>query len=313
MIFTVPEDFKGSFVLNTLNKALSGGMSVSIYGNDLYAPDVKMAIGKGVLVPDDGEYDKKMASLSNEAMIVNRTDRVLVLGEIILRPWASLLVNKNIANGAVIQSAAKSGFVHVVSDEKSFSSQKFSKTSIKDEVKDIEDTKKTEFVPGAERQVKAKVWNFREQESEDASVVPTTPDMIDVTEEPEPGDIDFIDKPVKTKKTVAKKKSTKRSTKKSTKKTVKKASDKKEVKNTIKKKGKAAKKAKVKSIEPVGDKRIPKTSMDAAIELDSRGRPIENASDVLNHLIDSLNLPDEISFVDDEQAQDRYENRTDLD
>jgi len=63
----------------------------------------------------------------------------------------------------------------------------------------------------------------------------------------------------------------------------------------------------------VGDKRIPKNQMDAAVELDSRGRPLENASDALNHLIDSLTEPDEVSFVDDEQAQDRYENRTDMD
>ena len=47
MIFTVPKNFKGSFVLNTLNRALSKGMTVSISGNDLYASDIKMAISQG--------------------------------------------------------------------------------------------------------------------------------------------------------------------------------------------------------------------------------------------------------------------------
>ena len=44
---------------------------------------------------------------------------------------------------------------------------------------------------------------------------------------------------------------------------------KKATKKTIKKKGKATKKKKVKALEPA----------DVAIELDSKGRPVENSSD----------------------------------
>jgi len=253
---------------------------------------------------------------------------VLVLGENILRPWASLLVNKNVINNAIMQSAEDNGFIHIVSDKKSFASKKFTKTSIKDreqnkktkevfeedfegEVESVEEDSNPKFIVGAERNVKAKVWNFREQEQEDAAVVPTTPDIINVTEE-EHEDIEFIDnaedeeiKPVKVKAKASKKKSVKKTTKKTTNKKATKSANKKEVL--------ATKKKKVKALEPVGEKRVPKTQMDAAIELDSRGRPlVEGGADALNHLIDSLMEPEEISFVDDEQAQDRYDSRTDM-
>ena len=69
----------------------------------------------------------------------------------------------------------------------------------------------------------------------------------------------------------------------------------------------------VKVIEAVGDKKLPKTQADADIELDSRGNPLENASDTLNHLIDSLSSPEDLSFVDNEQNLDRYQKRDDMD
>ena len=56
MIFTVPENFEGSLVLNTLNRALSKGMTISISGNKLYAADIKMAIASGILVPVGEDY-----------------------------------------------------------------------------------------------------------------------------------------------------------------------------------------------------------------------------------------------------------------
>ena len=63
----------------------------------------------------------------------------------------------------------------------------------------------------------------------------------------------------------------------------------------------------------MGEKRLPKTAMDAAMDLDSRGNPIgEKPGDTLQHLIDSLNPPEDVSFSDDEQALDRYNKRTDM-
>ena len=333
MIFTVPEDFEGSFVLNTLKKALSRGMTVSISGNDLYAPDVKMAIKRGSLISIGDDYDESN-NLSSEAMIVNRTDKILVLGKIILRPWASMMVSKDDLDNISIIAAEKNDFVHIISDEVSYETSKKAKKKVakkkskakkkivkKEEIveevfedEEVFDEEKDQFIPGAEREVTPKVWNFREQESVEAQVVPTTPDIIQV-DEPEVEDVEFVDESSEVQKTAPKAKTKKKASKKkaSKKKAKKKATKKKAVKKTIKKKGKAQKKKKVKAIEPVGDKKIPKTQMDAAIELDSRGRPLENASDALNHMVDSAGVATNVSFVDDEQAQNRYENRTDMD
>ena len=50
--------------------------------------------------------------------------------------------------------------------------------------------------------------------------------------------------------------------------------------------------------------------MDVAVELDSRGNLIgEKPSDVLQHLIDSVDSPKELKFVDKEQSDKRYNKR----
>ena len=320
MIFTVSEDVKGSFVLSTLNKALSKGMSVSISGNKIYAPDIKMAIKQGLLIPVGDEYDIKKANISHEVVVQNRTDRVLVLEKVVLKPRQSLSVSRDISESISMISAEKNGFIHIISNDevdKIALKKTIKKTTKKKTAKKKTTKKKVEeeveeeaaFIPGAERQVTAKVWNFRDQESEDAKIVPKTPYMIDVTEEEHP-DIDFIDEPLEEQEVNLKKTAKKKTIKK---KTVKKTTKKKIAKNTIKKEENTTKKKKVKEIEPVEDRKIPKTQMDAIIELDSRGNPIKNASDALNHLIDSLTGSEEITFIDDKQAQERYEQRTDMD
>ena len=318
MIFAVPENFVGSFVLSTLERALSRGMTISITGNDLYAPDVKIAIQRGSLVPVGDDYTKEMSQLSHDIVIVNKTDRVMVLGDIVLKPHGALPISKKALENAAIQAAVRNNFAELISQDKPKKVKKQAPKEVIEEVEEVEeveeevfDEENNEFIPGADRVVKAKVWNFQEQESEEAQVVPTIANLIDVTEEEDPEDIDFVDEPKikvnpKAKKKIAKKKSKKKA--------VKKHVDKKAVKKTNKKKVSTVKKKKVKALEPVGEKRVPKTQMDAAIELDSRGRPlVEGGSDALNHLIDAETGPEEISFVDGEQAQDRYDNRTDMD
>lgn len=306
MIFIVPEDFKGSCVLNTLKKVLWKGITVSIYGDDLYASDVKLAIKRGVLVPLGEEYDEKKASLSCDAMIINKTDKTLALGKIILKPWASLMVNKSILRKTVIQSAEKNGFISIISDEVKYTSEKMKKPKSKKQIKKVTKNKKTsankkdvnvieikEEKPicsapktGADKDVNPTVWNFRDKNMEDAQSVPKISDITTVNEDTTE-EVDFVNDEEKAKKEAKNKKKRQKTVKK------------KISKKTIKKKGKVVKKKKVKLVEPVGDKRIPKTQDDAAIELDSRGNPINNASDTLQHLIDSLTEQSDISFVDD--------------
>jgi len=319
MIFTVPEDFKGSCVLSTLKKVLWKGMAVSISGDDLYASDVKLAIKKGILVPLGEDYDEEKANLSSEAMVVNKTAKVLVLGKIILKPWSCQMVDKIILKTAVIQSAEKNGFIHIISDEIKYNSKKIKKLKSKKQVKKIIKNKKTSTkkdaniieieeekpvysapVSGADKNVKPTVWNFRDKNIEDAQIVPKISDVITVDKETVKV-VDFVNNEEKLKKEAKDKKIRQKTTKK------------KIAKKIIKKKEKVVKKKKVKLVEPVGDKRISKTQADAAIELDSRGKSIKNASDTLQHLIDSLTEQNDISFVDEEQAQEKNKQRTDMD
>ncbi len=314
MNFIVSEKLKGSCVLNTLARAIWKGMSVSICGNKLYAPDIKLAIKRGILIPVEDEYSEEMASTSYDVVIVNKTDKLLVLDEMVLKPGASKIVSKVIAGTVAIQSAKKNGFISIISDEKKTKkvkskkkTKKTKKTKIKKKIVEIEiEKEQPEYVTpktGADKEVKALAWNFRDKIIEEAVVAPTCAEMVVVDKETAE-DIDFVDNPLEAQQVIPEKK-----TKKTTK---KKASKRKADRKTIKKKGKVTKKRKVKSIEPVGDKKIPKTQMDAAIELDSRGNPIDGAN-LLDHLIDSLTEPLDVPFVDQEQAQDRYIKRTDMD
>jgi hypothetical protein len=164
---------------------------------------------------------------------------------------------------------------------------------------------------GEDKEPTAVTWNPQTQELEEAIKIPKSEDFIKVGED-EREDVDFVDEEEEVEE--VKKKSIKKSTKKKAKKkaTKKKVTKKASVKKT-KKKGNKTKSKKVKTLRPVGEKRLPKTDMDAAIELDSRGRPIgDKPGDTLRHLIDSINAPEDVGFVDDEQKLNRYRKRTDM-
>jgi len=305
MIFKVPEKFNGSCVLGTIKKTVWSGMTISINGNDLYSPDVKAAINKGILVPVKEEYGENMKKTKSTVTIVNKTDKVLVLGKITLRPSASLMINKDDMSSLPIVSASENGFIKIISDEKVTKIVKKTaikkKSSKKAKVKVIKTAKKEENKVGEDREVTPVVWNFRSKEAEIAQKVPKAED-ITIIDEKEDEVVEFIDEK---KKTTKKKKKAKRKAKK--KKAKKKTAKKKKAK---KKKEISTKKKKVNIIEPVGEIKPEKTIIDASMELDSRGNPIgDRPSDILGHLIDSLDAPKDVGFVDDEQAQDRYNKR----
>ena len=306
MIFRVPEDFKGSFILSTLNKALHAGMDINITGNNLYAPDIKMAIKKNILIPIDGTKIENVPQYDHQAMIVNRTDKVLVLGKLVLKPWASLLIDKVMLDSNSIQTACNRGFIHIVSDEKSFKNNIPKKSFIKeDDVK--KDIKKEKELTGKDRTVIPKIWDMRSKEIKEGGKVPKILDQPIKVEGFEEEDIDFIDKSLEEVKDI-KKKVKKKVSKKKAKKKAKKKISKKDIPVT-KKEEKIIKKRKVKIVQPVGEVKIPPTQVDASIELDSRGNPIKKVGDELQHMIDSLTDSDDIGFVDDEQAQEKRDQR----
>jgi len=280
---------------------------LSIAGNDLLADDVKGVIKKGILIPLDEDYDMDEMDKDHDVIIINNTDRVLVLGTVSLRPNGSLPISKDEAIAPAILSAEKDDFITILSDEghEDYIQRKKSKKKIAKKKK-TKKVKEVEYAPpesGEDKEPTAVTWNFKTKETEIAEKVPKSEGFVEVDQE-ETEDVDFIDadKFATTKKKVAKKKIKKKITKK------------KATKKKTKKKVKKAKSKKVKTLEPVGEKKLPKTMADAAIELDSRGNPLsEKPGDILRHMIDEIDAGDEIDMVDNEQALDRYRKRTDMD
>lgn len=300
MIFKVPDDVKGSFILSSLNKACWAKMQISITGNDLYAPDVRTAVKKGILVPFiEGEYDG-IEGISNEAVIVNRSGRNLVLDNVVLKPGKSAIISRTQAESGIMQGAESDGLISIITESPVLGNVEIKKKTTKKKTtkKKDEETTTVEYVEPIENHIKepnaiAKVWDFQKGESQDAKMVNKVSDVIEIDVRDDiKEDVDMVDD---TKKSIKKKTAKKKSTKK--KKTTKKAA---------KKKGKSSKSKKVKEIRPVGEVR---EHPDVAMPLDSRGNFTgEKPSDVLESLIDE-HTPDDISFADKEQETERKEKR----
>ena len=328
MIFKVSEKFKGSCVLPTINKAIWANMTLSITGNDLRAGDIKDVVRKGILIPIDEDYDPDLIEKDHDVIIINNTDMVLVLGKTALRPNGSLPISKDDAQIPEIITAAEDGIITILSDEgeepyikkkatkkKATKKKATKKTTKKAKKKDVEVIEASDYVApesGEDKDPIAVTWNPQTQETEEAIKVPKSEDFLKVGEG-EFDDIDFVDGEEETKevkKTIKKKKTKKKSKKNIAK---KKSTKKKAAVKKTKKKGKKVKSKKVKTLKPVGEKRLPKTDIDAIMELDSRGNPIgDKPGETLRHLIDNVDTGKDVSFVDDEQALDRYKNRNDM-
>ena len=69
---------------------------------------------------------------------------------------------------------------------------------------------------------------------------------------------------------------------------------------------------KTKKLEPVGEKRESLTVADAAIELDSRGKPLTKPSDTLQHLIEEISGDTDVDFVDKQQEVERVSKRPEI-
>ncbi len=297
MIFKVPENVKGSFTLNTLSRPLWANVEVSINGNDLYAPDVKAAIKNKMLVPYiEGEYDD-MFGVSHKVKVINKAGKTLILGSIILRKGTAQMIDKDVAESSILQGAENEGLIKIVSIDEKVNTDVIKKNKITvnkdideefiidDEEEDNEEEKVNELREEIEKrekkenETKAQVWDLREQKIKEAEIISKKSDIIEVNEEEEKKD---------KKKITQKKKTTKKRAKRKT------------VKKKIKKKVNKSKKKKVKVIEPVG---MVKETDNIAIELDSRGNPLNKPSQVLENIIN------EIAFVDEEQKQEKINKR----
>jgi len=310
MIFKVPQHVKGSFVLSSLNKACWANMQIAITGNALYAPDVKAAVKKGILVPFiEGEYDG-LEEIPNKVIIVNKTNGNLVLEDIVLKPGKSAIISRDKAELGRFQAAEADGLIDIVTESASLSPSPKNKTISKKKKEKVEGDGEEEAVKNVEyiepingekeeSKVIAKVWDFQKKEVEEAIMVNKVSDIVELDLENEKDsekNVKMIDgdKEADIITPIEKKISTKN-------KTTKKAAD-----RISKKKGKSVKSKKVKEIKPVGEIR---EAPDVAIPLDSRGNPLgEKPSDVLKSLIDT-NVPDDVSFADKEQETEKKRQR----
>jgi len=303
MIFKVSSKVKSSLALNTLKCSYDAGSSVLIDEKDLYAADIRAAIDRGLLVPSDIHACDKILKESSRVEIINPTDKVMVLGASILRPNGSLTVSREMLQEDFIRRALESGHV-ILKEDKKVAKNKITKNKItKNKVQKIveEDIiekeekvlleKMKEKMASEEKPTTSVVWNLRTQEIEEAKSVDKNKTPIKVEADNK--------KPIKKAKKKSKKKTKKKAKKKATKKFAKKSTKKKDNKPISKKD---------RIISPSGEKRLAKTAADAAVELDSRGNPLNKASDALNHLIDDLSS-NQIGFVDEEQKQDRFNKR----
>ncbi len=183
MLFKVSEKFKGSCVLPTIKKAIWANMIISITGNDLRANDIKDVVRKGILVPVDEDYDHDLIEKDHDVIIINNTDRVLVLGQTALRPNGSLPISKDDAKIPEIMAAAEDGIITILSDEEEEPYVKSKKRAKKKTIKKKKTTKKKakkkdvkvieapDFVTpetGEDKEPVAVTWNPQTQQTEKA-------------------------------------------------------------------------------------------------------------------------------------------------
>lgn len=245
MLFKVPNTYKGSFVLNTLGCTLKAGQVVSISGQKLMAPDVKAAIRAKVLIPaEEKEYAKKYANKTGQSMVINKTDRVIVLGEITLRPRSALLFDDDIIQSGACRAAHKSGLISIVGEKNDVSEDNI-ELDFNNNIK-ISEVENNDIVK--EDTGKPVVWDFLKKTIEEAKKVNASGDIVNV-------DIEKDDESISEKEISKNKRVKKKSVKK-------KVSKKKSVRKNVNKKIK---------------NKYDEKENDIVIEMDSNGNKLKNA------------------------------------
>jgi hypothetical protein len=283
MIFIVSDKCKGSLSLNSLQKIVKSGSKIAIDSSKILCPDVQAAIANQILIPlEEKEYKNKYKNVSPEAIIVNKTNKIMVLGNIVLRPQASLTVDKSFTTSFDVVQAKKQGYIDVVSKKEDIKVTP-SQPDLSEPVDSIPEEKAP--LRGEDRPVTPQVWDFREKKAVNAVVVPKSEDVTVVDNEED-----------------------KKEEKDASIGVVKEKTKTKAGKNKKDKKGKPTKIQKGKAIKPVGENRPEKTSMEAQMDLDEQGHPINKVADAMRDIIKKV-TGDDISFVDTEQAVERAKQR----
>lgn len=279
MFFKVSDDYKGSFVLSSIGVTLKAGKKVHIEGRKILSPDVKMAIKNGILSPldENDEYVNKYSCKKSEALVMNKTDKILSIGDTVLKPFASLLISKDLVDSKFFKTAESKGYISIISDDdlKEDSTENNEKVNIKTSIK------KGKIVDGEKMETKPVVWDFDKQKLKDAEVIEVTAKDIKTVGEEDNKTAEnetlFVDEENKKDNEIPISK------------------DEEKIKINRKKKDSASKKDNEKKIKPVGEEK--QIIGNADEDLDSRGNPNKKASDALRHFIAEIEQAD-IDFVD---------------
>lgn len=198
MLFKVSNEYKGSLILNTLKHSLKGGQTIFINDQDLTSSDVKAAIKSKILIPMDEEtYSTQHSQRTGQALIVNRTDKIIVLGQISLKPYSSIIIDEDKSYNGAMGAAEKAKIISITRDNNFDIQQKsIYKENIQQENILQEDILQEDFIAGEDRKVEPVVWNFNKQKVEKAEKIISSDEIINVDDEngeDDNDDIAFID------------------------------------------------------------------------------------------------------------------------
>jgi len=333
MKFKVSSKVKGSLILKSIGRPVSSGAILYIEGHSLYADDIQRAIKSGLIESvnkeDKIEIQENIIDKTTEVVVINKTDRTVIVGNVSIRPNGSTIKDIADINLNAIKQAVKRGLIQVIRDvdEDMFEDvspteeivekvtdvseieqgidileEKFPTDELADFIKEIESEKIEEI-----EEVKSVVWDAKQQKMVKPQTAPKTGQQLLYDEEE--GDIDTID----TEETeeismiddldaineIDEVKDSKADI--SDKIDDKIDNIKKKIKTKNKKKAKKASKKKV--IGTIKPKTTEVLDSDIAVAMDSMGRPLKND---MSHMIE-IGEPDEVSFADAEQAQEKID------
>lgn len=335
MKFKVSSKVKGSLILKSIGRPVSAGTTVYIEGNNLYAGDVQGAIKSGLLQPlrpeEAKEIKEQIIDRTAEAVIVNRTERVVLIDGVPIRPNGSAIRDLTKLDIGAIRQAVERGLIQIITDvdEGIFDDDAPEKTTVTEEktgidiledstdnqhlspkqklaklIQDIE-SPEVEDNPDDEEVSKAVVWDFRAQETKAPEVVPQAGQKL-LYDENEESDIEMADAIDEAKSdikmiddaNVEEKETSDDDEIQDITKKIANMQKKLAQKRASKKKNSKKKTAKKKDSKPITLKTIKEPESDIAVPIDSMGNPLDDNN---THLIDEFNAS-EVSFVDKEQA-----------
>ncbi len=298
MIFTVSKELKSNLILSTIHSTFRPGALVSIEGDNLNSPEVLTSVEMGLLIPKDKEAYKKSNSTFDESKLVisNKTGKLLVIGDITMRPDVSIVVLKSSIDMSRLSMAAERGQIDISNygSEEVIEIDKKIKDVPKSDDNKEEEKVEEEITEDTKEEVEnhTRVWDFRSQTLIEGEKVPTSAEPIHIDDDSETEK--ETDKP-----DVKKSKKIKKSKKKK-----------------VNKKGKKVETKKVKvakRIQPVGEVREPSNTSDAILDLDERGKPKAKVSDTLQDIINNVDAENnDTFFVDNEQKKEILEKREDI-